>query len=263
MPSRPGAGLLLVQPHVALLRLELRFYAPPGATHVGQGLQGRILRIVGQVVAGYPILKDNFSSTPSSCRPGSARVAQRPRSQSENREGNPRLENLPRRQSRSPAPNPPRPRSKPSGKNSSSLTGKGARPQSAGRRTGSRLRKDAGRPRSWASAGTARTPPYRGKAAAPRVPKSIGWTGGCGRRSGESEPGKGRTNNASNHPVCAKLPNGTPDPGGEPAVPGQNLGRSPRFPRPGTSNRESRKRPGMPGSGPSPRKHRQLVLPPT
>ena len=44
-PTRPA--------HVALLRLELRFYAPPGATHVCQGLQGRILRIVGQVVAGF------------------------------------------------------------------------------------------------------------------------------------------------------------------------------------------------------------------
>ena len=194
MPTRPGAGLVLIQAHVALLRLKLRFYTPPGASHVCQGLQRGILRSVGPVVAGYPILKDNFSSTPSSCRPGSARGAQRPRSQSENREGNPRLENLPRRQSRSPAPNPPRPRSKPSGKNSSSLTGKGARPQSAGRRTGSRFRKDAGRPRSWASAGTARTPPYRSKAAAPRVPKSIGWTGEGGRPSGKSEPWKGQLN---------------------------------------------------------------------
>ena len=58
MPSRPGAGLVLVQPHVALLRLELRFYAPPGATHVCQGLQGSISGSldsggVGQVVAAH------------------------------------------------------------------------------------------------------------------------------------------------------------------------------------------------------------------
>ena len=46
MPSRPepapylirGAGLILVQPHAALLRLELGFDAPPGAFHVCQGL---------------------------------------------------------------------------------------------------------------------------------------------------------------------------------------------------------------------------------
>ena len=52
MPPRPGAGLVLVQSHVALLRLELRFNAPPGTAHAGQGLQGRVLGSVGQVVAG-------------------------------------------------------------------------------------------------------------------------------------------------------------------------------------------------------------------
>ena len=39
MPTRPGAGLVLIQAHVALLRLKLRFYTPPGASHVCQGLQ--------------------------------------------------------------------------------------------------------------------------------------------------------------------------------------------------------------------------------
>ena len=61
MPARPepapysirGAGLVLVQPHVALFRLKLRFYSPTGATHVGQGLQGSVLRSIGQVVAGF------------------------------------------------------------------------------------------------------------------------------------------------------------------------------------------------------------------
>ena len=53
MPARPGAGLVLVQAYVAFLRLELRFYAPAGASHVCQGLQRGILRSVGQVVAGF------------------------------------------------------------------------------------------------------------------------------------------------------------------------------------------------------------------
>ena len=52
MPPRPGASLVLVQTHVALLRLELRFYTPPGPSHVGQGLQGSVLRSIGPVVAG-------------------------------------------------------------------------------------------------------------------------------------------------------------------------------------------------------------------
>ena len=47
------AGLVLVQPHVALLRLKLRFYTPPGASHVCQGLQRGILQSIGQVVAGF------------------------------------------------------------------------------------------------------------------------------------------------------------------------------------------------------------------
>ena len=52
MPAGPGAGLVLVQSHVALLRLELRFNAPTEATHACQGLQRSVLRSVGQVVAG-------------------------------------------------------------------------------------------------------------------------------------------------------------------------------------------------------------------
>ena len=72
MPAGPTPGLVFVQPHVALFRLELRFDVPPGTAHVGQSLESCVLGSVGQVVAGYPILKDNFLSTPSSCRPGSA-----------------------------------------------------------------------------------------------------------------------------------------------------------------------------------------------
>ena len=52
MPARPGAGLVLIQPHVAFFSLELGFNAPPRPSHVGQGLQGSVLRRVGQVVAG-------------------------------------------------------------------------------------------------------------------------------------------------------------------------------------------------------------------
>ena len=56
MPPSPGPGLVLVQSHVALLRLELRlelrFNAPPGTAHVGQRLQGSVLGSVGQIVAG-------------------------------------------------------------------------------------------------------------------------------------------------------------------------------------------------------------------
>ena len=62
MPARPAPGFVFVQPHVALVSLELSFDAPPGTAHAGQGLQGSILRDVGQVVAGYTILKDNFLS---------------------------------------------------------------------------------------------------------------------------------------------------------------------------------------------------------
>ena len=51
MPSRPCPGLVFVQTHIALFRLELRFNAPPGTAHVGQGLQGSIRWGVGQVVA--------------------------------------------------------------------------------------------------------------------------------------------------------------------------------------------------------------------
>ena len=53
MPARPGAGLVLVQSHVTLLRLELCFYTPPGTAHAGQGLQRCILRSIGQVVARF------------------------------------------------------------------------------------------------------------------------------------------------------------------------------------------------------------------
>ena len=53
MPARRSACLVLVQPHVALLRIELSLNAPPGASHVCQGLQGGILRSVGKVVAGF------------------------------------------------------------------------------------------------------------------------------------------------------------------------------------------------------------------
>ena len=52
MPARPGAGLVLVQPHVAFLSLELRFYTPPGASNTCQDLQESVLRGAGQVVAG-------------------------------------------------------------------------------------------------------------------------------------------------------------------------------------------------------------------
>ena len=52
VPAWPGAGLVIVQSHVALLRLELRFNAPPGTAHVGQRLQGSVLGSVGQIVAG-------------------------------------------------------------------------------------------------------------------------------------------------------------------------------------------------------------------
>ena len=51
MPARPEAGLVLVQPHVALLRLELGLNAPSGACHTWEGLQGSVLRSFGQVVA--------------------------------------------------------------------------------------------------------------------------------------------------------------------------------------------------------------------
>ena len=51
MPAHPGAGLIFVQPHVAFFRLELGFDVPPGTAHISQGLQGSILRGVGQVVA--------------------------------------------------------------------------------------------------------------------------------------------------------------------------------------------------------------------
>ncbi len=53
MPARPSAGLVLVQPPVALPRLKIRFYTPPGASHLCQGLQRGILQSVGQVVAGF------------------------------------------------------------------------------------------------------------------------------------------------------------------------------------------------------------------
>ena len=50
--SQPRCGVL-VQPHVAFLRLELRFYTPTGSSHVCQGLQRGILRCIGQIVAGF------------------------------------------------------------------------------------------------------------------------------------------------------------------------------------------------------------------
>ena len=53
MPAGPATGLVFVQAHVALFRLELRFNGPPGTAHIGQGLQGSILGSVGQVVAGF------------------------------------------------------------------------------------------------------------------------------------------------------------------------------------------------------------------
>ena len=53
MPARPSAGLVLVQTHVALLSFELGLNAPPGASHVCQGLQRGSLQSVGQVVAGF------------------------------------------------------------------------------------------------------------------------------------------------------------------------------------------------------------------
>ena len=40
MPTRPGAGLVFIQSHVALLSFELGFNAPSGAAHIGQGRQG-------------------------------------------------------------------------------------------------------------------------------------------------------------------------------------------------------------------------------
>ena len=63
MPARPGAGLVLIQPHVAFFSLELGFNAPPRPSHVGQGLQGSVLRGVGQVVAGLaavPVSRVNY-----------------------------------------------------------------------------------------------------------------------------------------------------------------------------------------------------------
>ena len=57
MPARPGACLVLIQPHVALLRLELGLDAPPGGSHVCQGLQRGILRSVGQIVARFAAVR--------------------------------------------------------------------------------------------------------------------------------------------------------------------------------------------------------------
>ena len=53
MPACPAAGLVFAQPHIALFSLEFSLNAPPGTTHVGQGLQGSVFRSVGQVVAGF------------------------------------------------------------------------------------------------------------------------------------------------------------------------------------------------------------------
>ena len=43
MPPRPGPSLVLIQPDVALTCLEFGFNAPPGPSHVGQGLQGSVV----------------------------------------------------------------------------------------------------------------------------------------------------------------------------------------------------------------------------
>ena len=74
MPARPSAGLVLVQPHVALLRLKLRFYTPPGASHVCQGLHRGILQSIGQVVAGFAAVQVpavngpvDFAGLPPAC----------------------------------------------------------------------------------------------------------------------------------------------------------------------------------------------------
>ena len=52
-PPECGSGIVLVQTHVALLSFELGLNAPPGASHVCQGLQRGSLQSVGQVVAGF------------------------------------------------------------------------------------------------------------------------------------------------------------------------------------------------------------------
>ena len=64
MPPSPGPGLVLVQSHVALLRLELRFNAPPGTAHVGQRLQGSVLGSVGQIVAGLTAVQVTAVAAP-------------------------------------------------------------------------------------------------------------------------------------------------------------------------------------------------------
>ena len=53
MPAPPGAGLVLIQPHVALLGFEFRLDAPSGAAHISQGFQGSVRRGVGQIVTGF------------------------------------------------------------------------------------------------------------------------------------------------------------------------------------------------------------------
>ena len=61
MPASPTPGLVFVQPHVTLFRLELRFNAPPGTAHVRQSLQHCVFGSVGQVVAGLAACQRGMS----------------------------------------------------------------------------------------------------------------------------------------------------------------------------------------------------------
>ena len=50
MSASPAPGLVFVQSQVAILSLELRFYAPPGIAHVRQGLQSCVFGSIGHVL---------------------------------------------------------------------------------------------------------------------------------------------------------------------------------------------------------------------
>ena len=52
MPASPAAGLVFVQPHVALFSLELCFNPPPRTAHIGQHFHRGVSGSVGNVVAG-------------------------------------------------------------------------------------------------------------------------------------------------------------------------------------------------------------------
>ena len=64
MPARPSAGLVNVQPRVALLRIDFRPDGPPGSGEESQSFQARIPGSVGQVAVGIATVQITTPDSP-------------------------------------------------------------------------------------------------------------------------------------------------------------------------------------------------------